>query len=506
MRALFCLLIALSAGPLAYQSAAYTRNATAAGIPLFRPDASSIQVLVNGSMQAGATNAQGAVVITAGSNPMQAVMAAVGEWTQAGSAAINFATPLPTTLSNDPNDGKFVVTIEDNATNRSIVGSALAVTLYSYGGNGAIADSDIIFNPDVLISGQLTPFATDHSQGAVDLQSVLAHELGHSLGANHSPVISATMFQAQPACSRFASLAECTAHQLLSPDDIAFANAAYPGTGAGQFGTISGTVTTAAGAISGGLVVAVNPATGATVSGITGADGSYAIHGVPPGSYEVYAQPANGPVGTANLSGLPGINNAVTTFRTTFAGGNQSPATFTVGAGGTAQAPISVDAPATQMQIAILGSGPAGGSGWSYNGGFKAFASGTSVDLLLWGPGISSTSASQIRFVGPGVALRPGTLHTDPSSVINGNTPIRFTVDIAPVAAPTAVTIAIVNGTDAAAFSGGIVLLGSAPVIDPVKKVVNGLSFVPGQAVAPGSLVSVFGSNFTSGITGFTSI
>ena len=492
-------LAALMAGPLALESAAYTRNATSGGTPLFRTDVSSIQVLLNGSMQAGQTNSQGIVVITASSSPTQAATAAVGEWNQVTTAAIHFAAPQSTTLTNSPNDGKYVVTIEDNPTNRSIVGSALAVTLFSYGSNGAIVDSDIIFNPDVTIGGQFTPFSTDHSQGTVDLQSVLVHEMGHSLGANHSPVISATMFQAQPACSQFASPAECSFHQTLSPDDIAFASDAYPSAGAGQLGKISGSVTGASGPIFGALVVAVNPATGTTIAGITATDGTYTIKSIPAGNYEVYAQPANGPVQPANLSGLPGITNANTTFRTTFAGGNQSPSTLAVGAGATVQANISVDSSTPgQMQIAILGSGPAGGTGWVYNGGFKAFASGGSVDLLLWGPGLTSTTESQIQFLGPGVTLKSGTLHTDPSSPVNGNIPIRFTVNLAPVATPTSVTVAIVNGTDAAAFSGGIILLGATPLISATEKVQNGASFVNGQAVAPGSLVSIFGNNFAS--------
>ncbi|PWU05015.1 MAG: hypothetical protein C5B51_15745 [Terriglobia bacterium] len=40
-----------------------------------------------------------------------------------------------------------------------------------------------------------------------------------------------------------------------------------------------------------------------------------------------------------------------------------------------------------------------------------------------------------------------------------------------------------------------------APVIDPDKGVQNGASFIKGQAVAPGSYVAIFGSNFASGLT-----
>lgn len=54
---------------------------------------------------------------------------------------------------------------------------------------------------------------------------------------------------------------------------------------------------------------------------------------------------------------------------------------------------------------------------------------------------------------------------------------------------------------------GGVVLVhAQAPVIDPAKKVENGASFIQGQPIAPGSFVAVFGSNFGSGLTLFSTV
>jgi len=50
------------------------------------------------------------------------------------------------------------------------------------------------------------------------------------------------------------------------------------------------------------------------------------------------------------------------------------------------------------------------------------------------------------------------------------------------------------------------VLNAQAPAIDPARTVENGASFVQGQPVAPGSLVSIFGSNFASSFALFDSI
>jgi uncharacterized protein (TIGR03437 family) len=55
-------------------------------------------------------------------------------------------------------------------------------------------------------------------------------------------------------------------------------------------------------------------------------------------------------------------------------------------------------------------------------------------------------------------------------------------------------------------LGGAAVLAAQAPVIDPTRMAQNGASFVQGQAVAPGSLVTIFGNNFTSAFAQFDTI
>ena len=441
---------------------------TDAGIPLFRTDTAAIQVLLNTSFQPGATNANGRTVITPGSDPAQAIAAATAQWNRIPSALINFLPVQSTTLTNNPKDGKFVVTIQDTAATRSLVGSFLAITSYLYNDDGTIADSDIVFNPNVTIGGVLYPFSTDHSNLSFDLQSLLAHELGHSLGATHSPVIGSTMFQTQDYFYPGISVAEVTLHQTLSADDVSFATARYPArTAAAQFGSIAGKVAFSTGlAVKGALVVAVDPSVGTTIGGwASTSDGSYRLDAVPPGSYLVYAQPANGPMMPVNLTGVPNVNQVNSYFRVTFAGGNAAP-TVPVTAGQASAANISVDPASPGMQVALLGTGPAGGGGpdWLDSSGPKAVPAGGAVDLLLWGNGLNSTiTENQIRLLGPGIALRAGTLHVPPNSVALVYNPLRFTVDLAPMATGAIpVTIAVVKGTDAAVYSGGLVITGAA--------------------------------------------
>jgi len=451
---------------LAVAAWASISETTNAGIPLFRTDASAIQVLLNTSFQPGATNADGRTVITPGSDPAQAIAAAAAEWSGISGALINFL-PVQSTTLGSLNDGKYVVTIQDTPSNRSVVGASLAVTSYWYDNDGTINDSDILLNPNLTVGGVFCPFSTDHSNGSFDLQSVLVHEMGHALGATHSVVIGATMFQSQGEFSPYVTAAGATLHQALSADDVSFATTRYPAPpAAAQFGSIAGKVAfSTGGVVAGALVVAVDPSAGTTIGGLAGtSDGSYRLNAVPPGSYLVYAQPANGPVIGTSFTGVPNLNLLNTSFRVTFAGGNATPSSVPVTAGGTSAADISVDPASPAMQVDLLGTGSAGGADGTYVDGPLASPAGSAVDLLLWGPGLNSTiTADQIRLIGPGIAMRAGTLRTQPGAVVQGFTPLRFTADLAPVATGAIpVTIAVVKGTDAAVYSGGLVITGAA--------------------------------------------
>ncbi len=55
-------------------------------------------------------------------------------------------------------------------------------------------------------------------------------------------------------------------------------------------------------------------------------------------------------------------------------------------------------------------------------------------------------------------------------------------------------------------LGGAALAVAQVPVIDATRKAENGASFVQGQAVAPGSLVTIFGSNFASAFAQFDTI
>jgi hypothetical protein len=190
---------------------------------------------------------------------------------------------------------------------------------------GQILDSDTLFRPD----GQATfatPAALATSPGAYDLESLLAHEIGHWFGFDHSAVWRALMFPFAPPPGQFLG-SRPTAQAPdgpLSDDDRTGIRVLYPDPNdAVNVGAITGRVVPAnpfalaaipapssGGSVTGifgAHVVAVDADTGAVIAGTLGGwscdpsnfvvqfDGSFDIERLPVGhSYMIYAEPLVG--------------------------------------------------------------------------------------------------------------------------------------------------------------------------------------------------------------------
>lgn len=199
---------------------------------------------------------------------------------------------------------------------------------------GQIIDADICFRND----GQATfatPGALATAPGAYDLESLLAHELGHVFGLDHSGVWRAIMFPFAPSPGTFfGDRPSVSAPDApLSDDDRAGLRSLYPDPAdTTDVGFISGRIlpanpfaladfpATSPGeyvtGIFGAQVVAVDAATGSVVSATLGGwtcdaanpppqfDGSYTLGPLPIGhSYIVYAEPFVGLVQPADMAG-----------------------------------------------------------------------------------------------------------------------------------------------------------------------------------------------------------
>lgn len=452
---------------------------------LRRRDSTNIQYLINDKTAPGLTNADGIPIITADSDPIAALQAAMDTWTAVDSATINFAPPGRSPVANSTPDGDNIFIFADNPINRSVLGSAVALTML-FSSNGVLSDTDILFSPTLT-------FSTTLESGTYDLQSVATHELGHALGADHSGLTGATMFFAVRRGSNILS--------ALSTDDIAFATETYPKPGApASLGTISGTVRlTGGGPVVGALLTAIDPSTGVAIGAISATDGTYAITMLPPGRYLVYAEPMDGPVSSNQffLRITPNLS-----FTTTFFGGNDNPQTVTLSAGGAAVTDIDVPGGAPALNIQGGGSAPAGQS-IALFGGAVGLRAGQTVDFAVFGAGLDdpTISESTISFLGAPLTIQKGSLRrgrTAPS-----NLPlIAFTVQVATSAPPGLATLLVRSSNSAAVYSGGAKLLGPAPIL-AAAGVVNAASFL-GGAVAPGEIVAIFGSNMgpATGVAG----
>jgi hypothetical protein len=116
-----------------------------------------------------------------------------------------------------------------------------------------------------------------------DFFTTAVHEIGHSLGLQHTWTGSAMSQDVLRNTSRA---------RPFDADDVAAINTLYGASGwQSNFGTISGSVKLNNGSgVALASVVALSP-TGAAVSALTNPDGSYRIEGIPAGNYLLYVHP-----------------------------------------------------------------------------------------------------------------------------------------------------------------------------------------------------------------------
>ena len=140
-----------------------------------------------------------------------------------------------------------------------------------------------IVRSQVILSNTLTATLRPRTSFSELFFNSLVHEIGHSLGLQHSLASSAMS----------TDLTRSTTRPLpLAPDDVAGLSAAYPAEGFHErFGSIGGRVTTDRGIpVHLASVVALSRG-GAAISALTSPDGTYQIEGLLPGSYLLYAHP-----------------------------------------------------------------------------------------------------------------------------------------------------------------------------------------------------------------------
>jgi hypothetical protein len=163
--------------------------------------------------------------IKQGSDVAGAIRRALESWASVGNVAfVETASSLQSVSPPGGGDGVSLITIAPTPENLAVFseGNNTARTRMFYNAEtGTISEADIVINPfPYADDGTPLQFSTDGTPGTYDLESTLAHELGHLLGLGHSSVIGSTM-QASQGINGTYGLAAVTERSLSDVDRVA---------------------------------------------------------------------------------------------------------------------------------------------------------------------------------------------------------------------------------------------------------------------------------------------
>lgn len=236
-------------------------------------------------------------VVNASPDAASIVDRAFAQWAAAFDTNVTFTNGGVGDKLTAGKDGRNTISIADDlfAGQRFI-----ALTTNWYDDDGTMREGDIQLDPMTL-------------NGSYNLQQVVAHEIGHVLGLDHSAVLSSVMY---PYVGRGGAAA-------LDSDDRVAISSIYPKSAdmSTRGATLKGRVTGDNGGIFAAQVVAVSDTGEPVATALTNAQGEFVIEGVPAGRYRLYAEPLDGPVDVRNLSGV-WQNAKLISFPTQFAAGS----------------------------------------------------------------------------------------------------------------------------------------------------------------------------------------
>lgn len=211
---------------------------------------------------------------------MAVIDRAFGQWSAIADSGVSFQSAGAANVRAGRDNVNAITAVDDLFRDQK----CLAFTTPTHDDAGNLLEVDIQVDPSLMAANS-----------SYNLQQVVTHEIGHLLGLDHSAVLSATMYP---------YVGPNFTAPLDSDDRNAIATL-YPKSGvAGAGVTLSGKVMGDRGAIFAAQVVAMNDEGEPVATALTDGNGEYVMKGLPPGDYQVYAEPLDGPVRVENLTGF----------------------------------------------------------------------------------------------------------------------------------------------------------------------------------------------------------